>query len=131
MNGEREQLVRDAVSDWLDRAGLQQKELADRLGVAPPSLNKMLKGTSPFPLPRFLQTAYILSPGEAEINRVFALYLAELKIPAAAMRLIVGHPPAADAVTIRQRIHALVDRLPDNRLAALEPLLQTMTAQAE
>lgn len=125
MDSEQKKEVTDSVLRWIEQTGITQKDLADKLGMTPQSLNHMIKGDAPFPLTRFLQTAYALLPGEAEVNRVFALYLAELAIPTQAMQLRIAGPRDAN---LRQRLHTLIDRIPEDKLPALEPVLKIMAA---
>lgn len=126
MNKERERKIKESVLQWLDCADMPQKDLAEKLSISPPSLNHMLKGDAPFPLSRFLQTAYILAPGEAEVNRVFALYLEELEIPAEAIRIQLRQGGGIQQQDLRARIHAMVDQISDDKLPVLAPLVEMM-----
>ena len=66
---------------------------------------------------------------ENEINRIFSVYLSDLAIPANAVRLQFRRGDCRKKQDLRARIHALVDQIPDDKLAALEPMLSIMAAQ--
>ncbi len=118
-----EDKIKNNILSWLDFAQISQKELAKQLEISAASINQMLKGTTPLPLGRFLQIAYVLKPDQSEINDIFALYLAEYNIPSGAITLNLATIKSANT---RASIHALVDQLEESQLIAIETILKSM-----
>ena len=122
--------IRGAALRWIDDSGIMQKDLAQKMNIAAASLNQMLTGVVSLPLSRFLQIIHILSPPDAEIDRVFELYYGDLNIPPGSLRLVIKRGaglPGAKAT--RERIHAMVDRIADNKLEVVEAMLQGLVKE--
>jgi hypothetical protein len=112
------------VSGWVPN----QKELAEKLEVTQAAMSKMLSATAAIPLNRFLQIVHIVKPPKDEVDRVFALYLADLGIPTDDMALVFrSYHENTLPRSARETIHQLVDRLEPHQLDALEPILHMMT----
>lgn len=122
--------IKSIVYSWVRSSFLQQKEISEKMDMTPAAINKMLKGDADLPLPRFMQLVHILHPSQDEVDQVFAFYCEDLKIPSSSMRLVIngisGLPQTTDR---RARIHALVDRLTEKQLEALEPVITMMATQ--
>lgn len=112
------------VSGWVPN----QKELAEKLEVTQAAMSKMLSATAAIPLNRFLQIVHIVKPPKDEVDKVFALYLADLDIPTDDMALVFrSYHENTLPRSARETIHQLVDRLEPHQLDALEPILHMMT----
>lgn len=121
--------IRQIIANWISCADISQKELAEKLGIAPPSFSTMLSGKIALPISRFLQIIYFLHPEQSEIDCVWELYLKELNIPKTALRLVTN--TGASQIDDRKRVHELVDQLPDIQLLALKTLLEGMVKENE
>lgn len=64
----------------LERAHMQQTELAKRIGITPPSLNMMISGSSALPVNRFYQISKILGLTQDEINAANEYYRNKMHI---------------------------------------------------
>jgi hypothetical protein len=105
-----------------------QRELASKLQITPASLSAMLSGKVGLPFDRFLQIVHIVKPPKDEVDKVFALYLADLGIPTDDMALVFrSYHENTLPRSARETIHQLVDRLEPHQLDALEPILNMMT----
>lgn len=83
----------------------------------------MLSGAAPLPITRFLQIVNVLHPSQDEINKVWQLYLDELGLSATILKLTLAYNAPKD---LRSKMHALIDVIPLEQLAVLEPLLENM-----
>ena len=119
--------IRKIITNWISCAEINQKELAEKLGIAPPSFSTMLSGKIALPLSRFLQIVFLLKPKQSEVDQVWELYLEELNIPKTALRLIES--TVTNQTDNRKRVHEFVDQLPDTQLLALKTLLEGMVGQ--
>ena len=63
-----------------------------------------------------------------QADEAFRLYLADLDIPTSALRLI-ANGGGNSSPSIRARIHALVDQVPEEKLSVLEPILKMMVVK--
>jgi hypothetical protein len=116
--------ISQMVSSWVGT----QRELAAQLQITPASLSAMLGGKVGLPLNRFLQIVHILKPPKDEVDKVFAMYLADLGISPDDMVLIFrSYHENALPRSARETVHQLVDRLQPHQLDALEPILHMMT----
>jgi hypothetical protein len=96
------------VSGWVPN----QKDLAEKLEVTQAAMSKMLSATAAIPLNRFLQIVHIVKPPKDEVDKVFALYLADLDIPTDDMALVFrSYHENTLPRSARETIHQLVDRL--------------------
>jgi hypothetical protein len=75
------------VQKWIS----VQKDFAQELGVSDATLSLMLTGKQKFPMPRFVQTVFLLRPPQKEINKAFNIYLSRLNLPHDSVML---HVPA-------------------------------------
>jgi hypothetical protein len=116
--------ISKSVANWIDN----QKEVAERLSVTQAAMSKMLSAAVALPLNRFLQIVHILKPPKDEVDKVFAMYLADLGISPDDMVLIFrSYHENALPRSARETVHQLVDRLQPHQLDALEPILHMMT----
>ena len=103
------------ISGWIK----QQKKVAHIIGISPAALNKMLKNEAALPLSRFLQLVYYCKPPQNEIDKAFQLYLQELNISPDFFVLTIN----SNSCYIRSKIHSMIDRMTEDQLQKLEPLL--------
>ena len=124
MDKSSEQKVKDAALRWIGAGNITQRELATKMGIAPPGLSQMLTTDKALPFLRLMQAIYHLKPPTAEVDDIFALYCDSLDIPRGALRLTLGRVIEPNAGAARARIHTLVDKIEDNKLAIVEAMLK-------
>lgn len=123
MENARKRKIKLSILQWVNQGEISQKELAEALNISAPSLSKMLSGAAPLPITRFLQIVNVLHPSQDEINKVWQLYLDELGLSATILKLTLAYNAPKD---LRSKMHALIDVIPLEQLAVLEPLLENM-----
>ena len=123
MESARKRKIKLSILQWVNQGEISQKELAEALNISAPSLSKMLSGAAPLPITRFLQIVNVLHPSQDEINKVWQLYLDELGLSATILKLTLAYNAPKD---LRSKMHALIDVIPLEQLAVLEPLLENM-----
>ena len=85
--------IGEYIRSGLERSGMQQTELAKKIGITPSSLNMMISGASALPLRRFYQIASILRLTEQEIEDVNEIYRSRLMIsPEQSKRFFINPP---------------------------------------
>ncbi len=66
------------IKDLLKSKKLKQKDVAEFLGIKPPSLSQMLNGRIPFPLDKFLKIISLVSPGSKTLEELKKLYFGSM-----------------------------------------------------
>ena len=82
--------ISGAVKQLVIHSGRTQRDIASFLGITEVSVSKMLSGTSPLPLERFLQIIAFLKPSRKDANLIFAIYQKKFFIPPEAIALLDG-----------------------------------------
>jgi len=65
------------IRRWIEMRQLQQKRLAEQLGIKPPSLSQMLSGRIAFPKDKLMKIVALLSPPPEEAELVKKLFLGD------------------------------------------------------
>ncbi len=66
------------IKDLLKGKRLKQKDVAEFLGIKPPSLSQMLNGRIPFPLDKFLKVISLASPSNKNLEELKKLYFGSM-----------------------------------------------------
>lgn len=93
------------IANWVGN----QRETAEKIGIATSSLHQMLSGKIRLPLLRFLQIAYYQNPPKAEVDEVFNLFLAKVDLPPDAIRIAVGDAPLPEMSNKKAELDAVID----------------------
>lgn len=66
------------IKDLLKSKNLKQKDVAEFLGIKPPSLSQMLNGKIPFPQDKFLKIVNLAAPGSKKLEELKKLYFGSM-----------------------------------------------------
>lgn len=84
-----------------------QKELAERMGIAPATLSQMFSGVAPLAIERFFQILAILNPQKDDLEHLFMLYRSKLAFARNTQLLFIPK----ESLTIEQQRELEIIRL--------------------
>jgi len=65
------------IRSWIEAREWKQKQLAEMLGIKPPSLSQMLSGRIPFPKDKLMKTVALLAPSPEDAEQIKKIFLGE------------------------------------------------------